>query len=121
MELAHDLRADPLGMRLRPLTVSGRSLQVTKGDRASVMPDARPRRLIGRAQLVHRVVVGVGDVRAPVLVERLADEVEQVAVRARGQACDAQIADVSDVDRKSTRLNSSHVAISYAVFCLKKK
>ena len=25
------------------------------------------------------------------------------------------------VDRKSTRLNSSHVVISYAVFCLKKK
>src|SRR5439155_25257304 len=28
---------------------------------------------------------------------------------------------LSQVDRKSTRLNSSHVAISYAVFCLKKK
>src|SRR5690625_5307289 len=27
----------------------------------------------------------------------------------------------SGSDRKSTRLNSSHVAISYAVFCLKKK
>src|SRR5204863_2769113 len=27
----------------------------------------------------------------------------------------------SDEDRKSTRLNSSHVEISYAVFCLKKK
>src|SRR5690554_7562770 len=27
----------------------------------------------------------------------------------------------SDKDRKSTRLNSSHVRISYAVFCLKKK
>src|SRR5690606_4538336 len=27
----------------------------------------------------------------------------------------------ADVDRKSTRLNSSHVKISYAVFCLKKK
>src|SRR5438067_13920773 len=26
-----------------------------------------------------------------------------------------------NVDRKSTRLNSSHVSISYAVFCLKKK
>src|SRR5438874_4109749 len=26
-----------------------------------------------------------------------------------------------NVDRKSTRLNSSHVEISYAVFCLKKK
>src|SRR5690625_6458762 len=28
---------------------------------------------------------------------------------------------VGTEDRKSTRLNSSHVAISYAVFCLKKK
>src|SRR5690625_6494221 len=28
---------------------------------------------------------------------------------------------VQIADRKSTRLNSSHVAISYAVFCLKKK
>src|SRR5439155_15341589 len=28
---------------------------------------------------------------------------------------------VCALDRKSTRLNSSHVAISYAVFCLKKK
>src|SRR5699024_12772593 len=28
---------------------------------------------------------------------------------------------VALVDRKSTRLNSSHVSISYAVFCLKKK
>src|SRR5205085_11336109 len=32
-------------------------------------------------------------------------------------ACDAE----SDQDRKSTRLNSSHSQISYAVFCLKKK
>src|SRR5687768_17648430 len=30
-------------------------------------------------------------------------------------------ADVGEVDRKSTRLNSSHGYISYAVFCLKKK
>src|SRR5258707_6635964 len=27
----------------------------------------------------------------------------------------------ADIDRKSTRLNSSHANISYAVFCLKKK
>src|SRR5262245_66171068 len=27
----------------------------------------------------------------------------------------------ADLDRKSTRLNSSHLGISYAVFCLKKK
>src|SRR5689334_24200622 len=30
-------------------------------------------------------------------------------------------ADAFDEDRKSTRLNSSHSSISYAVFCLKKK
>src|SRR5256885_13239397 len=29
--------------------------------------------------------------------------------------------DLLDGDRKSTRLNSSHLVISYAVFCLKKK
>src|ERR1035438_10687944 len=28
---------------------------------------------------------------------------------------------IDDIDRKSTRLNSSHLGISYAVFCLKKK
>src|SRR5215813_9902012 len=31
------------------------------------------------------------------------------------------LADPATPDRKSTRLNSSHVRISYAVFCLKKK
>src|SRR6202044_516420 len=33
----------------------------------------------------------------------------------------AQPANIVSLDRKSTRLNSSHVRISYAVFCLKKK
>src|SRR5256886_8117286 len=33
----------------------------------------------------------------------------------------SSIEDDEDVDRKSTRLNSSHSQISYAVFCLKKK
>src|SRR5205814_3541909 len=36
-------------------------------------------------------------------------------LRAEGKS-DAEL-----VDRKSTRLNSSHLGISYAVFCLKKK
>src|SRR5437667_9357177 len=31
------------------------------------------------------------------------------------------VGDRSRADRKSTRLNSSHITISYAVFCLKKK
>src|SRR5690349_23715428 len=33
----------------------------------------------------------------------------------------AAVVDTPPRDRKSTRLNSSHVEISYAVFCLKKK
>src|SRR5437660_9793923 len=35
--------------------------------------------------------------------------------------CQVQRRPEQERDRKSTRLNSSHVAISYAVFCLKKK
>src|SRR5688500_19891645 len=34
---------------------------------------------------------------------------------------DAYMSRVATPDRKSTRLNSSHLVISYAVFCLKKK
>src|SRR5690625_6391271 len=40
---------------------------------------------------------------------------------ARAQQVSALVEDGVELDRKSTRLNSSHVAISYAVFCLKKK
>src|SRR4051812_49947653 len=36
-------------------------------------------------------------------------------------ACDHPDACATRQDRKSTRLNSSHMSISYAVFCLKKK
>src|SRR5690242_20835183 len=65
---------------------------------------------------------------APLLDERAA---ARAACAARGQAHDAELtgnrrgarvgrpAEVRD--RKSTRLNSSHMSISYAVFCLKKK
>src|SRR5438034_2269851 len=49
--------------------------------------------------------------RHPRRVERM----RQLGLRARRRA----VADVED--RKSTRLNSSHTVISYAVFCLKKK
>src|SRR3712207_8208676 len=56
--------------------------------------------------------------------------VEQVAARVarpaphglRPRVHEVRVADdVGERDRKSTRLNSSHANISYAVFCLKKK
>src|SRR5207245_7962825 len=49
----------------------------------------------------------VGEVAVPVVLEQHALGIAAVAPR--------------DQDRKSTRLNSSHGSISYAVFCLKKK
>src|ERR1022692_1070935 len=37
------------------------------------------------------------------------------------QECGRPVTAVARIDRKSTRRNSSHLVISYAVFCLKKK
>src|SRR3712207_9436954 len=53
------------------------------------------------------------------------DVIHQVALRTIREALVAdyagQVGAVVFKDRKSTRLNSSHANISYAVFCLKKK
>src|SRR5437899_422745 len=48
------------------------------------------------------------------LVRSYADEAERDAIAGR-------LEQATEEDRKSTRLNSSHLGISYAVFCLKKK
>src|SRR3712207_7563700 len=53
--------------------------------------------------------VGLGGLVAPPVLELF----ELVGVAGAGR--------LEDGDRKSTRLNSSHANISYAVFCLKKK
>src|SRR5690625_1814068 len=50
-----------------------------------------------------------------------ADQLSEAIAHERShRALDEQVRTRSE-ERKSTRLNSSHVAISYAVFCLKKK
>src|SRR5690606_40565315 len=59
---------------------------------------------------------GSGDPR-PHLVEEVADVDD---LRLTGGVAQHR-STVGEQDRKSTRLNSSHVKISYAVFCLKKK
>src|SRR3989442_7337751 len=46
---------------------------------------------------------------------------ETLTVTGSSPVVDVQTAVKAQVDRKSTRLNSSHVRISYAVFCLQKK
>src|SRR5690625_6949019 len=53
------------------------------------------------------------------------EEEKQAAVQKLGRNAEITrfkgLGEISPKERKSTRLNSSHVAISYAVFCLKKK
>src|SRR5207249_8036216 len=68
----------------------------------------RPRLQLERGGAVRRRDLDVGAERRLGEREReVVDQVIAVALEAR--------------DRKSTRLNSSHVSISYAVFCLKQK
>src|SRR3712207_7383875 len=70
---------------------------------------------------VHHLVV-VNDQGRPVGVVRVidlasADLRDPLLIRGAIEASDS----LEQLDRKSTRLNSSHANISYAVFCLKKK
>src|SRR2546421_5884322 len=51
----------------------------------------------------------------------LIEGVEMVGEERRYSEKDAERRSSPTIDRKSTRLNSSHDQISYAVFCLKKK
>src|SRR5690606_41348310 len=70
----------------------------------------------------HRGFGGVqalDQVVGPVLVHQEADRTQLHAVDRPAEGAVAMQG--VQQDRKSTRLNSSHVKISYAVFCLKKK
>src|SRR3712207_9007432 len=58
--------------------------------------------------------------RPDLLVERMAGLVQHAHERAREVGFVVAGRDADIADRKSTRLNSSHANISYAVFCLKK-
>src|SRR5699024_2322919 len=65
-----------------------------------------------------------GKVDLPFMAQLLGTPGEYDAIQAELRGVifkDPMAPDAVEVDRKSTRLNSSHVSISYAVFCLKKK
>src|SRR5256884_5871178 len=69
---------------------------------------------------------GPGDARLPLATRRKAyvaafRAVDLVVIAPPGEKPHTQAGPGADQDRKSTRLNSSHGYISYAVFCLKKK
>src|SRR3712207_7906335 len=64
----------------------------------------------------ERDLRGLGQRPAVALFRRWAGDAGTVHAARRSALCRA-----AEQDRKSTRLNSSHANISYAVFCLKKK
>src|SRR5205807_10121846 len=70
----------------------------------------------GEDQAAQGDLAGHGDVGAGGLVEHEGREAGEHG----GAGAGAVLGDRAG-DRKSTRLNSSHLVISYAVFCLKKK
>src|SRR5690606_39490723 len=79
----------------------------------------------GRCRLVEDEQPGVERQRLRDLGELLLPDPERADLAVRVDPEPERIEQVARIchhlDRKSTRLNSSHVKISYAVFCLKKK
>src|SRR6266496_6115309 len=81
--------------------------------------DSREPSCHGAHRLVQDSLDRLSRIRADELFE-LADHLAPDSLPPEERAGD-RADDDQDRDRKSTRLNSSHVEISYAVFCLKKK
>src|SRR5207248_1786650 len=100
--LAFGTDASP-GGRAAPAAENAGDIEFDRrlGERKIAGPEAR---LDARAEkLLHKIFDGAG-------------ELEETDVGVHGQAFDLM---EHEGDRKSTRLNSSHRTISYAVFCLK--
>src|SRR5256885_10794016 len=74
--------------------------EVGRGDRQAIVVTELPFQ-VNKARLIERI--------AQLVREKLIDGIAGDGLRDESE------------DRKSTRLNSSHLVISYAVFCLKKK
>src|SRR2546426_6441479 len=93
------------GAALSVRHVTGRPIAfVGVGEKTDALEPFHPDRLASR-------ILGMGDVLS--LVEKAQAAVDQTKAE--------ELARKLREDRKSTRLNSSHLVISYAVFCLKKK
>src|SRR3989449_5597772 len=91
------------------------------------LPDALPISLVVRhvAPDRHEVTDVVGEEVEPLLVPALVEQLglaiqELFDLALEEQPLESEVEEFLYRDRKSTRLNSSHGYISYAVFCLKK-
>src|SRR2546427_6302214 len=87
--------------------------------RESVEFVSQPAKLLRIASMIREVLQ---DVRQSSVDEPGRKRLREIYDRAVGELKEGLSEDLQhELDRKSTRLNSSHSQISYAVFCLKKK
>src|SRR5205814_9003437 len=107
------LRLRPWGAHRQLLLARLRALQRRPGEKLLVF-----RQNLDLALLPHLPDVVLVARAELLLAHRLRDGVLDLVV---GLDLAVRLSHQPDEDRKSTRLNSSHLGISYAVFCLKKK
>src|SRR5699024_2491925 len=120
-------RASPVAPDLRLLVASLRMCSSLErmGDLAAhvalVARRAHPDRAVParhREQVARMPELGLTALRAAAQVIRTRDLALGAQVEKQDDELDELMLTISREDRKSTRLNSSHVSISYAVFCL---
>src|SRR2546422_3690734 len=83
-----------------------------------------PRSTLFPYTTLFRSLDGAGPLRTvspTVVVRRWSGRADPTSAEELGRRTGARLTVFGNIDRKSTRLNSSHGYISYAVFCLKKK
>src|SRR5437660_4966949 len=98
--------------RALQLILSGEMISAQEAYRIGLVNEVLPAtELIKRAEAILRKIFS----NAPIAVKYSLEAVNKGLETSQAEGL------TLEADRKSTRLNSSHVAISYAVFCLKKK
>src|SRR3712207_8535525 len=78
---------------------------------------------VNNMELAQAILDACARERSPLILQISKGARKYANIRYLKAIIDAGVAEYPDlpIDRKSTRLNSSHANISYAVFCLKKK
>src|SRR5256885_4285501 len=101
---------------------------IRRPPRSTLFPYTTLFRSVFQSGLVQQTTARVGVVVGPVktlLKPPVPLELRRIGLFHRLKSLErrknALVREQRTVDRKSTRLNSSHLVISYAVFCLKKK
>src|SRR5260221_5246769 len=92
---------------------------IRRPPRSTLFPYTTLFRSLGRASKVRPYVVTEEDTLE--FVHALQSDTRSPKLLLDGLGSHSSVSSSVTTDRKSTRLNSSHTVISYAVFCLKKK